>query len=128
MLLIDPTGITKPKADVFMKRLNFTLDNETVELLRDLSETYYNGNKSQTVRAALESLAVHAGHEGWVIAGYTPKELDNEISCHTCGESHEKGEVLYRPVFEKGSSADALPSMPTESWLDCPRCVEKQIS
>ncbi len=110
-----------------MKRLNFTLDDDTVALLEELSSTYYGGNKSQTVRAALESLAVHAGHEGWVIAGYTPKEIDGEVSCHGCGESHEEGDVLYRPVFEKGSSPKALPSMPTENWLDCPDCAEKQI-
>ncbi|TYP95530.1 hypothetical protein LX73_0838 [Fodinibius salinus] len=110
-----------------MKRLNFTLDNETVQLLEELSEKYYNGNKSQTVRAALESLAVHAGHEGWVIAGYTPKELDEVENCHSCGESHKKGDILYRPVFEKGSSPKALPSMPSEHWLDCPDCAEKQI-
>lgn len=110
-----------------MKRLNFTLDDETVELLEELAGTYYGGNKSQTVRAALESLAVHAGHEGWVIAGYTPKEIDAEVSCHGCGESHDEGDVLYRPVFERGSSPQALPSMPTENWLDCPDCAEKQI-
>lgn len=110
-----------------MKRLNFTLDADTVKLLEELSGKYYNGNKSQTVRAALESLAVHAGHEGWVISGYTPKELDDEASCHSCGETHEKGEVLYRPVFEKGSSPKALRTMPTENWLDCPDCAEKQV-
>ncbi len=110
-----------------MKRLNFTLDDDTVKLLEELSGKYYGGNKSQTVRAALESLAVHAGHEGWIIAGYTPKELDGEESCHSCGESHEKGDVLYRPVFEKGSSPKALPKMPSENWLDCPDCAEKQI-
>ncbi len=110
-----------------MKRLNFTLDIETVELLGELSEKYYDGNKSQTVRAALESLAAHTGHEGWVIAGYTLKELDNEISCHSCGEAHEKGEILYRPVFERGKSPGALPKMPSENWLDCPDCVEKQL-
>lgn len=110
-----------------MKRLNFTLDNETVTLLKELAGKYYNGNKSQTVRAALESLAVHAGHEGWIIAGYTPKELDGKVECHGCGESHEKGDVLYRPVFEKGSSPKALPSMPSENWLDCPDCAEEQL-
>lgn len=110
-----------------MKRLNFTLDDDTVKLLEELADKFYNGNKSQTVRAALESLAVHAGHEGWVIAGYTPKELDGKENCHSCGESHEKGDVLYRPVFEKGSSPQALPHMPSEHWLDCPDCAEKQI-
>lgn len=110
-----------------MKRLNFTLDNDTVKLLKDLADKYYDGNKSQTVRAALESLAAHTGHEGWVISGYTPKELDDEISCHSCGESHEKGEILYRPVFERGTSPEALTQMPSEDWLDCPQCAEKHV-
>jgi hypothetical protein len=110
-----------------MKRLNFTLDEDTVSLLEELASKFYNGNKSQTVRAALESLAAHTGHEGWVIAGYTPKELDDSVKCHGCGDAHEKGEVLYRPVFEKGKSPAALPAMPTENWLDCPQCVEEQM-
>lgn len=111
-----------------MKRLNFTLDEDTVTLLRELSEKYYEGNKSQTVRAALESLAAHAGHEGWVIAGYTPIQLDDRANCHSCGDAHDKGEVLYHPVFEKGSSPKALPTIPSEDWLDCPQCAEKMIS
>ena len=49
-----------------MQRLNFTLDDATVELLETLSSTDYAGNKSQTVRAALESLAAHTRHMGWV--------------------------------------------------------------
>ncbi|HEX6981244.1 MAG TPA: hypothetical protein VF181_00645 [Balneolaceae bacterium] len=110
-----------------MKRLNFTLDEDTVSLLEELAGKFYGGNKSQTVRAALESLAAHTGHEGWVIAGYTPKELDDAVNCHSCGDAHEKGEVLYRPVFEKGKSPTALPTMPTENWLDCPQCVEEQM-
>jgi hypothetical protein len=110
-----------------MKRMNFTFDADTVELLDELAGKYYGGNKSQTVRAALESLAVHAGHEGWVITGYTPKEIDDKIDCHGCGESHGKGEVLYRPVFERGSSAKALSAIPGENWLDCPDCAEKQL-
>lgn len=44
-----------------MKRLNFTLDDDAVSLLESLAERYYQGNKSQTVRAALESLASPAG-------------------------------------------------------------------
>lgn len=110
-----------------MKRLNFTLDDETVQLLTELSEKFYDGNKSQTVRAALESLATHTGHEGWVITGYTPKELEDDISCHSCGESHKKGDILYRPVFERGQSPEALPQIPSENWLDCPQCAEKQV-
>ena len=110
-----------------MKRLNFTLDDDTVQLLAELSEKFYGGNKSQTVRAALESLATHTGHEGWVITGYTPKELENDIACHSCGESHEKGDILYRPVFERGQSPEALPKIPSENWLDCPQCAEKKV-
>lgn len=111
-----------------MKRLNFTLDEDTVKLLKELSRKYYEGNKSQTVRAALESLAAHAGHEGWIIAGYTPVELDDQANCHSCGDAHGKGEVLYHPVFEKGSSPKALPRIPSENWLDCPDCAEKLIT
>ncbi|MBI3941505.1 MAG: hypothetical protein HY326_00700 [Chloroflexi bacterium] len=108
-----------------MQRLNFTLDDNTVELLERLAEKYYGGNKSHTVRAALESLAAHAGHEGWVITGYTPVVIDQTSSCHTCGTPHGKGDVLYRPVFERGAGSRALPKIPSENWLDCSHCVEQ---
>lgn len=111
-----------------MKRLNFTLDNDTVTLLKDLAENYYGGNKSQTVRAALESLAAHTGFQGWIIAGYTPTEVDNSVNCHGCGEQHAEGDILYRPVFERGRGPSAIPKIPSESWLDCPDCAEKQFS
>jgi len=111
-----------------MKRLNFTLDLDTVKLLNELAETYYGGNKSQTVRAALESLATHTGHEGWVISGYTPTRVDENINCHTCGESHNRGDILYRPVFERGSSSVALPKIPNEPWYDCPDCAESHFA
>ena len=110
-----------------MKRLNFTFDEDTVTLLQELADNYYNGNKSQTVRAALESLASHTGHEGWVIAGYTPIQLNDDRSCHTCGESHHEGEVLYRPVFERGKAPDAMQTIPSEDWLECPTCAEKHF-
>ena len=110
-----------------MKRLNFTLDQDTVNLLEKLAASYYDGNKSQTVRAALESLAAHTGHEGWVISGYTPKKVEGEVSCHGCGEMHLEGEVLYRPVFERGKSPSALSRIPDESWLDCPDCAERMF-
>lgn len=107
-----------------MKRLNFTLDNDTVTLLNKLAEKFYDGNKSQTVRAALESLATHAGHDGWVISGYTALRTDQEAHCHSCGKEHGKGDLLYKPVFERGSSASALQSIPEEDWLECSNCVE----
>lgn len=107
-----------------MHRLNFTLDEATVSLLNRLADRLYDGNKSQTVRAALESLAAHAGQEGWVIAGYTPVRLDEAADCFHCGEHHGRGEVLFRPVFRRGLGRDALPELPSEPWLDCGQCVE----
>jgi hypothetical protein len=111
-----------------MQRLNFTLDEATIRLLDELSVKYYHGNKSQTVRAALESLAAHAGHEGWVIAGHTPVQVDRQTSCHTCGHLYPEGDVLYRPVFERGDGPRALSRLPGEPWLDCSTCVEQTAS
>jgi hypothetical protein len=111
-----------------MHRLNFTLDQSTVLLLERLAEKLFHGNKSQTVRAALESLAAHSGYDGWVISGYIPMEISNDASCHTCGSEHHSGEVLYRPVFERGESPRALPSIPKQAWLDCPKCVEVSLA
>lgn len=108
-----------------MKRLNFTLDHVTVELLNKLSEKYYDGNKSQTVRAALESLAAREGHDGWVITGYTPLRIDHDVECHTCGIEHPEGKILFKPVFEKGNSPLAIKHIPSEEWFDCQICVEK---
>jgi len=107
-----------------VQRLNFTFDASTAELLETLANTYYGGNKSQTVRAALESLAAHTRHMGWVIAGYTTVVLDRPEACHTCGGRHRKGELVYRPVFERGSGAAALEALPRQPWFECPRCVE----
>jgi hypothetical protein len=108
-----------------MKRLNFTLDEEAVSLLEALAARYYQGNKSRTVRAALESLASHVGHDGWVVAGYSPVRLEARATCHSCGRQYEAGDVLLRPVFERGSSPDALAQIPDESWLDCRDCAEE---
>ena len=79
-------------------------------------------------RAALQSLAAHVGHDGWIIAGYAPVELRDDASCHTCGGAHSKGEVLFRPVFERGNSPRALETLPTEDWLDCTDCVHRNVS
>ena len=107
-----------------MKRLNFTLDDDTVLLLDKLAGKYYGGNKSQTVRAALESLASHAGQEGWVIKGYTPVKADHEVSCHSCGNEQHEGNMLFKPVFERGSSPSAIKQIPSEEWVECPDCLE----
>lgn len=108
-----------------MQRLNFTLDETTVELLERLAQRYYHGNKSQAVHSALESLAAHAGHEGWLIAGYTPVVLSEDAACHSCGDPHQVGETLFRPVFERGEGPNALPKIPPQEWLDCNNCVEQ---
>ena len=106
-----------------MQRLNVTLDRETVTLLSELAQKFYQGNKSQTIRAALQSLATHTGHAGWVINGYTPTELSSTTFCHTCGTEYGKGDLLYRPVFDRGFSHKAVIDLPTKAWLDCPDCV-----
>ncbi len=108
-----------------MQRLNFTLDDETVALLEKLAQKYYHGNKSQTVRSALESLAAHAGHEGWVVSGYSPVVVEEDTRCHSCGDPHQKGETLFRPVFQRGEGPRVLHRIPAEPWLDCPTCVEQ---
>lgn len=110
-----------------MKRLNFTLDDDTVALLETLSGKFYQGNKSRTIREALQSLAAHVGHDGWIIAGYTPVRLQAAADCHTCGTHHKEGDVLFHPVFERGNSPRALSALPTENWLDCPQCVERNV-
>lgn len=109
-----------------MQRLNFTLDKPTVRLLDKLSRAY-GGNKSQTVRVALEFLAHHQGSSGWVIKGYTATRIEEESACHTCGEAHTEGDVLYTPVFELGEGAGALKTLPDEVWFDCNHCVREHI-
>ena len=109
-----------------MKRLNFTLDEEAIQLLKELAGKYYRGNKSRTVRAALESLATHIGHNGWIISGYSPVAIETVQFCHTCGTAHETGEVLFKPVFELGQSPGAHSKIPDEVWLDCSNCVEQR--
>lgn len=106
-----------------MKRLNFTFDASTIRLLEQLSEAYFDGNKSLTVRAALEEMASRIGRDGWVVAGYTPLKAPFQAVCHSCGKEHREGDVLYRPVFERGKSPDALPELPQEEWTECPKCV-----
>ena len=109
-----------------MKRLNFTLDDQTVSMLESLSESYFEGNKSQTVRVALESLKSHIGNTGWVISGYTPLRLNKEMTCHSCGETAKLGDVLYRPVFERGTNVNALKELPSENWVECSECIESR--
>jgi len=111
-----------------MKRLNFTLDDETIALLNRIAAQYYHGNKSLAVRAAVESLAAHLGHEGWVVAGVVPVEVDANAECHTCHRHFEPGETLYRPVFRKGRAPKAMPHLPREQWLECGDCAQVLVS
>lgn len=106
-----------------MKRLNFTVDDETASLLESLATQFYGGNKSLAIRSAVESLAAHSGHSGWVIAGFTPVELSKETSCHCCRERFNAGQTLFTPVFERGVAQDALAELPVEPWLDCQTCA-----
>lgn len=107
-----------------MKRLNFTLDEETIQLLNRIANQYYHGNKSLAVRAAVESLAAHLGHEGWVVAGFVPVAVDAEAECHTCHRHFEAGATLYRPVFRKGRAHNAMQQLPRELWLECSECAQ----
>ncbi len=108
-----------------MQRANFTLDEATLILLDQLARKYYGGNKSEAVRAAVESLAAHIGHEGWVINGYTPMALQSTAVCHSCKTHYASGAVLFRPVFARGEGPEALTELPDEDWLDCSECVRK---
>jgi hypothetical protein len=111
-----------------VKRLNFTFDDDTTDLLEQISDVYYHGNKSLTVRAALESLATHLGHAGWVVSGYAPVVLERLENCHSCGTSYSAGKILYHPVFQRGRAPDALRQIPQENWLDCSACIEQRTS
>ena len=80
---------------LFMQRLNFTLDKDAVTLLKKLASDHYGGNKSHTVRAALERLAADVENVGWIVAGYMPVRIKNAAFCHTCGSSYEGGAILF---------------------------------
>jgi hypothetical protein len=110
-----------------MKRVNFTLDDATLDLLSSLADKAYGGNKSLAIRAAVESLAAHSGHAGWVVAGYTPATVEEPTECHSCHASFIGGEILYRPVFQRGVSPVAMLVLPREPWLDCPTCAGRSI-
>ena len=111
-----------------MRRLNFTLDESTITLLDGLARALYEGNKSQTIRAALQSLSTRSSRGGWIIAGYAPAELRADAPCHTCGAHHRTGDVLFRAVFEPGDGPQALETLPVEDWLDCTECVSRNVS
>ncbi|GIV05460.1 MAG: hypothetical protein KatS3mg016_1035 [Fimbriimonadales bacterium] len=106
-----------------MRRLNFTLDEDTIQLLNRIADQYYHGNKSHAVRAAVKSLAARLGHEGWVVAGFVPVTVDTEAECHTCHRHFGAGATLYRPVFRKGRAQNARQQLPSDLWLECGECA-----
>jgi len=110
-----------------MKRLNFTVDEETAQLLETLADQFYGGNKSLAIRSAVESLAAHSGHSGWVITGFSPVELGRDTACHGCHTTFTSGQTLFRPVFEPGISPHSLPELPIEPWLDCATCAKRHL-
>ena len=91
-----------------------------------LADQYFHGNRSLAVRAALESLATHTSQDGRVVAGFIPVVLDEEARCNTCGTQHEAGELLYRPVFERGSGPASLSQIPIRPSLHCPGCLDRE--
>jgi hypothetical protein len=106
-----------------MRRINFTLDQDTVNLLGSLAHQFYGGNRSLAIRAAVESLAVHSGHAGWVVTGFTPVQIEARTPCHCCSEEFDVGSTLFKPVFERGISPEALDELPAGKWLDCSKCA-----
>lgn len=99
------------------------MDHETVSLLGTLADQFYGGNKSLAIRAAVESLAAQSGHPGWVVAGFTPIEIESRTACHCCSTEFESGATLFKPVFERGVSPKAFTELPEGKWLDCAMCA-----
>ena len=87
-----------------MRRINFTLDQDTVNLLGSLAHQFYGGNRSLAIRAAVESLAAHSGHAGWVVTGFTPVQIEARTPC-------------------RGISPEALDELPAGKGLDCSKCA-----
>lgn len=110
-----------------MKRLNFTVNDETATLLDSLASEFYGGNKSLAIRSAVESLAAHSGHSGWVVSGFTPVELGEATPCHCCRITFESGQTLFRPVFERGIAPNSFAELPVVPWLDCASCAKGHL-
>jgi hypothetical protein len=56
-------------------------------------------------------------------AGFTPEEIHAETKCHCCATEFPTGAILFRPVFERGVSPEALDRLPEGKWLDCSQCA-----
>ncbi len=110
-----------------MQRINITLDDETIDMLTTLANQLYGGNKSLTIREALQSLAAHTGQDGWIVRGYVAVVVSQEEEvCHTCGRVCHQGDIFYRPVFERGSGRNVITHLPRTDWLECQQCAEQQ--
>lgn len=106
-----------------MRRINFTLDEETIGLLGAIADQQFGGNRSRAIRAAVESFGSKLGTEGWVVSGFTPVEVKEPTHCHCCSRVFDLGQTLYQPVFERGASPRALNALPSDQWLDCATCA-----
>ncbi len=111
------------KKVISIQRLNFTLDDDTIKLLEDMSKAWYSGNRSALIRDAIHHFAKCAYQSGWIIVGFSPVILNQNTVCHGCGVEYPKGQVLYQPIFQQGIGEHVIDQLPKELWLDCPRCV-----
>jgi len=53
-------------------------------------------------------------------------QTDHNVNCHTCGTEHQEGNIVFKPVFEKGNSPAAISQIPKEEWVECSDCVESR--
>jgi hypothetical protein len=104
----------------------FTLGTESARLLEELAERFYADNQTETVRVALRHLAAQLGmgETTWVMDGYVPTKAKEAGTCHCCGDAFGAGEVVYRPVFRRGSGPSAQSQLPQKEIRFCTGCVD----
>ena len=109
----------------------FLLKPEVARLLETLAKNHFANNQTETFRAGLRALAVRYGlsETTWIVDGYVAgRAPKGGARCYRCERRFQAGELLYRPVFRRGSGPDALSRLPPseeELWV-CPLCVEEE--
>ena len=108
----------------------FILKTEVARLLETLAKEHFGGNQTETVRAGLRALAVEYGLLGettWIVDGYVAgRAPKGGARCYRCERRFQAGELLYRPIFRRGSGPNALSRLPEEELWVCPLCVEEE--